>query len=176
MFGRRRFFFEWGTEPRGPFQRGDLKYVILEMIRDKPRHGYEVIRALEERSHGFYAPSPGAVYPTLQMLEEMGYVTASQQDGKKVYTITDEGRRFLDARKETAGDIADQIRSHWGPESAEQLGEMAREFARFGRAFGLRLHEVGPDKLRRIRDVLARALKEIEAIIEEREPPTTTRV
>ena len=59
MFGRHRLFFKFDFPP-GPFQRGDLKYVILDLIREKPRHGYEIIRTLEERSHGFYAPSPGA--------------------------------------------------------------------------------------------------------------------
>ena len=73
------------------FERGHLKYVILDLLKDKPAHGYEIIKALEERFHGFYSPSAGSVYPTLQLLEDMGYVKSSDQDGKKVYTITAEG-------------------------------------------------------------------------------------
>ena len=99
-----------GLWQESPFQKGDLKYVILDLIKDKPRYGYEIIRILEERSHGFYAPSPGAVYPTLQLLEEMGYITATQQDGKKVYTITEEGRLFLDTREEFAEGIKKHMR------------------------------------------------------------------
>src|SRR5438046_2756493 len=72
------------------FDRGDLKYVILRMLKTKPMHGYEVMRALEEESGGWYKASAGSVYPTLQMLEDQGYVSALDQDGKKVYTITDE--------------------------------------------------------------------------------------
>ena len=53
------------------FEKGDLKYVILDLLKDEPSHGYEVIRKLEERSRGFYSPSPGSVYPTLQLLEDM---------------------------------------------------------------------------------------------------------
>ena len=85
MFDRHHHF----SGRRGAqFGRGDLKYVILDLISEKPRHGYDIIRALEEYSHGFYAPSPGVVYPTLQLLEEMGQATVEQRDGKKVYTIT----------------------------------------------------------------------------------------
>ena len=73
------------TRPRRErlFQRGNFKYIILQYLRDKPSYGYEIMRALQERFHSFYAPSPGTVYPTLQMLEEMGHVTAREQDGKK---------------------------------------------------------------------------------------------
>lgn len=89
------------------FQKGDLKYVILDLIRDKPRHGYEIIRELEEKSHGLYTPSPETVYPTLQMLEEMGYASATERDGKKIYTITEEGLKFLGSvYKARAGDSA----------------------------------------------------------------------
>ncbi len=67
---RHRFFI--GPQREGPFQRGVIKYIILDYLKDKPSYGYEIIRALEERFYGFYVPSPGTVYPTLQMLEEMG--------------------------------------------------------------------------------------------------------
>src|SRR5204863_10191366 len=97
----------WGN-PNGNRERpgrGDLKYVILELLRDQPRHGYDIIRALEERSRGTYRPSPGSVYPTLQMLEDLGYVTSSQEEGKKVYSITEEGRRYLGEQQSTVDDI-----------------------------------------------------------------------
>ena len=76
------------------FERGDLKFVILRLVSRRPMHGYEVMKALEEESKGYYRPSPGSVYPTLQMLEDEGYVTVEEQEGKKIYTITDEGRRI----------------------------------------------------------------------------------
>ena len=77
------------------FQSGDLKFVILRLISQRPMHGYEVMKALEEESKGYYRPSPGSVYPTLQMLDDEGYVTVEEQDGKKIYTITDEGLIYL---------------------------------------------------------------------------------
>src|SRR5438045_8953860 len=91
---------------RGPFGdghrffgRGDMKYALLELLQERPMHGYEMMKALEERSGGFYVPSAGSIYPTLQMLEDRGLVTVVEADGKKVYTITDTGRALLTDRK-----------------------------------------------------------------------------
>ena len=89
--------FGWDS-PR--VRRGDMKYLLLEILKDGPRHGYEIINNLEGNFRG-YRPSPGSVYPTLQMLEEGGYVTSEQVEGKKVYTITDAGRKLLEERGES---------------------------------------------------------------------------
>jgi DNA-binding PadR family transcriptional regulator len=72
----------------------------LELIAEQPRHGYELIKALEERYGGFYRPSPGSVYPTLQLLEDEGHLTSETVDGKRVYTITESGSRLLAERDE----------------------------------------------------------------------------
>jgi DNA-binding PadR family transcriptional regulator len=77
------------------FERGYLKYALLDLLQERPKHGYEMMKDLEERMGGFYAPSAGAIYPTLQMLEDRGWATAETLEGKKVYTITDEGRHAL---------------------------------------------------------------------------------
>jgi DNA-binding PadR family transcriptional regulator len=104
-FGREgRFGRHWrgGYEPRDgrPFDSGDLRIVILAMLAEKPRHGYEIIKALGERVGGGYSPSPGVVYPTLSMIEDMGYATAAQeQGGRKLYTLTAEGEAFLAENK-----------------------------------------------------------------------------
>lgn len=96
----RRFFFGPGG-PGGPhmgprmFGRGDLKYALLEALRERPKHGYEMMKELEERAGGFYTPSAGAVYPTLQLLEDRGWVTSESVEGKRVYTITDAGKQAL---------------------------------------------------------------------------------
>lgn len=80
------------------FDHGDLRFVILALIAEKPRHGYEIIKAIEEKVAGAYSPSPGVIYPTLTMLEELGYVTVTASEGaKKLHEITDEGRAFLEA-------------------------------------------------------------------------------
>jgi DNA-binding PadR family transcriptional regulator len=80
------------------FAYGDLRLVILRLIAEKPRHGYEIIKAIEEQVGGAYSPSPGVIYPTLTMLEEVGHVTVSTGQGaKKLHTITAAGRAHLDA-------------------------------------------------------------------------------
>jgi DNA-binding PadR family transcriptional regulator len=160
------------------FEKGDLKYVILDLLKDKPSHGYEVIRALEERFRGFYSPSPGSVYPTLQMLEDMGYVTATQQDGKKVYAITDEGRKFLEENRQSVENIWGRVGGGWNPEFAGELHEIKHELMGLGRLFGREMHEgrLNQHKLHRIREVIAGAAREIENILEERDDPGRTRV
>jgi DNA-binding PadR family transcriptional regulator len=84
------------------FAHGDLRLVILHLIAEKPRHGYEIIKAIEEQVAGAYSPSPGIIYPTLTLLEELGYVTVSTGDGaKKLHAITPEGQAFLEANRRT---------------------------------------------------------------------------
>jgi DNA-binding PadR family transcriptional regulator len=78
------------------FERGALKYALLELLHERPKHGYEMMKELEEKMGGFYAPSAGAVYPTLQLLEDRGWVTSEAVDGKKVYKITPDGSKALD--------------------------------------------------------------------------------
>jgi DNA-binding PadR family transcriptional regulator len=111
-----------------PFQKGDLKYVVLDLLKEKPRYGYEVIRNLEEQSQGFYTPSPGVVYPTLQMLEEMGYATSQELDGKKIYTITEEGINFLAERKDSADEVRSQIKNRWGLRNIGKMAMVMKEY------------------------------------------------
>ena len=93
----------WGGERHGRnrvFDQGDLRLVLLQLIADKPSHGYELIKAIEERFGGGYSPSPGVVYPTLTLLEEMGFATvAPEAGGKKLYAATDEGRAELEKNR-----------------------------------------------------------------------------
>ena len=163
MLGRHNAFRPpW---PGRMFNKGDLKFVILGLIQDKPRYGYEIIRALEERSHGFYTPSPGTVYPTLQMLEEMGYVSAERQEDKKVYTITDEGRAYLVDQGDVAEQVKKHMREHWPPQHMTGAAETMKEFGRLGKLLAVQARSAGPDKLKRIREVILRACNEIEDII-----------
>src|SRR5438093_6319055 len=107
-FGPRGWGFRGGRGRRQWFGAGDMKYVILKLLKDKPRHGYEVMKELEERLHGCYSPSPGTVYPTLQWLEDEGLVRSREVDGKKVYEITEAGRKFLDENKDLVEEIFDR--------------------------------------------------------------------
>ena len=106
MRGKHRFGFPFLPGPgrwpgfEGPrVRRGDMKYLLLKILKDGPRHGYEMITELEKQFHGYRA-SAGSVYPTLQMLEEGGFVTSQEIDGKKVYTITEKGLELLKERGE----------------------------------------------------------------------------
>ena len=188
MFGPKAmkgFFGGWhragfGHGPRRGrmFEKGDLKYVILDLLKDEPSHGYEVIRKLEERSRGFYSPSPGSVYPTLQLLEDMGYVSATQRDGKKVYAITDEGRKFLQENQRSIKDIWGRFGGGWDPEVASELHEIRHDLMDLGKLFGQQMREgrVDQEMLARIRPVISDAAKEIENILRGREGPGTTSV
>ena len=86
---------------------GDLRLVALYLIEQQPRHGYDIIKAVEDRSMGFYSPSPGIVYPALTFLEEAGYVTSATEGNKKLYTITDTGRTHLDDNREAIDSTLD---------------------------------------------------------------------
>jgi DNA-binding PadR family transcriptional regulator len=106
--------------------QGDLRLIVIALIAQQPRHGYEIIKLLEEKTSGWYSPSPGIVYPTLTYLDEAGYVTAQSAGSKKLYTITDEGRGYLDQNR----DLADA-----GLERLDALGERAKRWRRMsGRA------------------------------------------
>ena len=103
---------------------GDLRLIALALIAEQPRHGYEIIKVLEEKTSGWYSPSPGIVYPTLTYLEEAGYVTAQAEGSKKLYTITDEGRAYLDQNR----DFVDAV--------LERLAAIGGKIARMRRRLG----------------------------------------
>ena len=177
MFGRfndegthaNPFERESGPSDRGSriFKKGDMKYVILDLLKDKPAHGYDITLALEERFHGLYSPSAGSVYPVLQLLEDMEYVTSVVGDGKKIYTITDAGKKFLADNTKTTEQIDGRLRGLWG------LGN--REYWQGVREAMGHLHELrhlivpmgksqDPAKIARLNEILVRTKNEIEQI------------
>ena len=87
----------------------DLQLVLLALLADRPGHGYELIKALEERSGGFYSPSPGMVYPALTWLEEVGYTNVAAEGAKKLYSITESGRAYLRENQDAADAMLDQL-------------------------------------------------------------------
>jgi DNA-binding PadR family transcriptional regulator len=164
MFRMHRMFQEnWGGKT---FQKGDLKYVILDLIRDKPSHGYEIIQRLEERSHGVYTPSPGAVYPLLQLLEEMGYIEGRQHEGKKIYAITNEGRKFLSDNKPFAESIKQQMRKTWSRSNTAEMREAMIGIGKIGRLIGRSYNHIDGEKMKKIRDIISQAYLEIEKMVE----------
>src|SRR5881394_2724796 len=152
--GRRR---QW-------FGAGDMKYVILKLLKDKPRHGYEVMKELEERLHGCYSPSPGTVYPTLQWLEDEGLVRAKEVDGKKVYEVTDAGSRFLEEHRDVVDDIFERVRDAVDRALGGGMVDVNRAVGRLVRAVyraGWKARDEAAR--RRLVELLERALGEVEA-------------
>jgi DNA-binding PadR family transcriptional regulator len=102
--GHRRLRGEgFGREGRRRMRRGDIRTAVLLALEDQPRHGYEVIQALEEKTGGAWRPSAGSIYPTLQLLEDEGLARSSEREGKRVYELTEEGRAEARSRVEQAG-------------------------------------------------------------------------
>jgi DNA-binding PadR family transcriptional regulator len=153
------------------FEKGDLKYVILDLLKDKPGHGYEIIRELEASFHGFYSPSAGSVYPTLQLLEDMGYVKSSEQDGKRVYTITEEGKMFLLEHQEIIGKIKDHMKDHihkWGlAGNKDEFRDMMYQVRDIFNLFKVRAKNMTPENIRKIQEVLRKAGQEIDTILKD---------
>ena len=109
----RRWQKEWGGGPRRRrgqvFESGEMKYVILRLLREKPRHGYEIIKEIEERFGGWYTPSPGTVYPTLELLADQGLVRAVETEGRKTYHITPEGAQVLKRLRASLGELQHEV-------------------------------------------------------------------
>ena len=165
-FGAKGWAGVWGSRGRRRqfFESGEIKFVILRLLKEKPRHGYEVIKALEERMGGCYTPSAGTVYPTLQLLEDEGYVRAVETDGKKVYHVTPEGERFLDAHSDVLDDIVGRVRDAVHDFAGGAMGELHGAFARVATTTFKRAWRRGPEDpaLKRVTEILKKAADDIE--------------
>ena len=151
----------------------ELQLVLLALLAEKPAHGYEMIRMLEERSGGFYAPSPGMVYPALTYLEEVGQAAVTPEGNRKLYSLTDIGRVHLDGRSEEAQAILDtlvriggrmsQVREAYAgldaadPKAADELHQSRHAL----KHALMRNRDCTPDEARRIARILDRATAEI---------------
>ena len=165
------------------FAAADLHLIILALLKDKPRHGYELIKALEERSGGFYTPSPGMIYPALTYLEEIGHATVEADGAKKLYSITDEGRKQLEENREVVdtmfreleqiGSRMEDVRRAFtgeGPRGRHDEDEEDQDPRGSREVFAARLdlktalrekRGSSPDEAKRIADILRRAAAEI---------------
>lgn len=175
-WGRGGGFWGPGGEglPRGRrLSSAELQLVILALLEQQPAHGYELIRALEERSGGFYAPSPGVIYPALTYLDEIGHAACEPEGNRKLYRITDAGREHLEANRASAEAILEALSRIGG-----RMEEVREAFAGVGdldpRASDdlhkarhalkhalMRKRGCGPDEARRIAEILTRAAAEI---------------
>jgi DNA-binding PadR family transcriptional regulator len=89
---------------RGRVRRGDVRAALLVLLAEQPRNGYQLIQEIEQRSDGIWRPSPGSVYPALQQLEDEGLVRADETEGRRAYALTDEGREYVEANRESLGE------------------------------------------------------------------------
>jgi DNA-binding PadR family transcriptional regulator len=134
-------------------------------------HGYEMMRALEEKSGGFYAPSPGSIYPTLQMLEDRGLVTVKEIEGKKVYSITDAGRAFLAEQQKEEGAFVGPPWMRWrergGHRPFPEMQALRSEAAEVMRLFTIagRMSLQDPQQLTRLRSIIEHTRKELTDMI-----------
>lgn len=173
-FGHGPFRGGWRSHGRGGFggregrmfDGGELRLVILAMIAEKPRYGYEVIKELGERVGGDYSPSPGVVYPTLTMLEEMGYAATSQDpQGRKLYAVTGEGEKVLADNKAEI----DAIFARFGASDESRFAgfiSVRRAMLNLRATVRLRLRgrAASPEQIQAIVDALDAAAKTIERI------------
>ena len=140
--------------------------MILRLLEEKPRHGYEIIKEIEERFGGMYSPSPGTIYPTLTMLEDLGYARAlPEESGKKIYEITDEGRAYLSENQPLIDDIFSKIADFAQSIFGEPMMDVHRGFKNIGRAiYASKSASRTPEQIRKIKEILDRAASEIEAV------------
>ena len=173
-----RWMGTWQADHHGPkagrgrrrqqlFEAGEVKFLMLELLREKPRHGYEIIKALEERMGGHYTPSPGTVYPTLQLLEDQGHIRAIEAEGRKVYELTASGLQFLDENRGTVDDILARVKGTMRDRASGPAAD-------FGVAMGRLVREAGADfrrawqrgdsaEVARIVSILERAMADLAA-------------
>ncbi|MBM0740941.1 PadR family transcriptional regulator [Phormidium sp. CLA17] len=148
-------------------RRGDVKFILLELLSHHPSHGYDLIKEMETRQGGFRRLSPGSVYPTLQMLEEGGFLTSVPEGGKRIYTITDMGRQLLADRNQQDNGSPNPAREAAAGKSqaftelrntATELATVVAQVARSGDV----------EQMNRVRDLLDQVKRDIYAILAER--------
>lgn len=153
------------------FEQGDLKYVILKLLEEKPRHGYDVIKELEEKSGGAYAPSAGTVYPTLQLLEDLGYASvAPEEGGKRIYSITDAGKQYLEQNKSTVEDVFDRLADVGASILSDAVMDINRAFRDVASAtYGpVRSYHKDTETATKVKEILERTARELRELVKDK--------
>ena len=161
--GRRRFGGEFGGRL---FDTGELRFVILSYIAEKPSHGYEIMKGIGEQMGGAYAPSAGVIYPTLSQLEDEGYATVVAEGGKKLYTITEAGRKELEANKERIDGLLKRIRQMGEAFGSGRAPQIMRAIHNFKLALKLRFGqgELTPEQIGKIASIIDAAARDVESV------------
>ncbi|MES2093677.1 MAG: PadR family transcriptional regulator [Actinomycetota bacterium] len=140
--------------------RGDVRAAVLSLLAEKPMHGYQIIQEIEERSNGAWKPSPGSVYPTLQLLADEGLISAEESNGRKTYSLTEAGRAVADAAAEQpapweAQNTRDSGRMTALPKAGLDLAQAAAQLGRTGT----------PEQVKKAVDVLEEARRKLYSIL-----------
>ena len=162
-----------GRDRKRMFEGGELRLVLLKLIADKPRHGYELIKAVEEMTGGEYAPSPGIVYPTLTMLEDMGFIAeAKSRTTKKIYEATAEGRAHLEENSDEIEYLIDRLEGHARNRRRGQRPEIGRAIGNLMTALRNRIVHDGWNEqlLEEVVDILDEAAQRIERVKDAKPP------
>jgi DNA-binding PadR family transcriptional regulator len=171
------FHFDFSDDGRGSgrrsrgrkrmFESGELRLVLLKLISDEPRHGYDLIRAIEDLTGGEYAPSPGVIYPTLTLLQDMGLIEEAEGEGaRKPFQITDEGRQHLEERADEADELIERL-TELAPDSRSEAGPaIGRAVKNLMTALSHRIGRDGLDEdlLHEIAAILDEAAQRIERV------------
>ncbi len=171
MRGRGPFGHDFGEGGRKRHRRGDIKFILLELIKEQPRHGYELIKVLEERYGGFYRPSPGTIYPTLQLLEDEGSLISETVDGKRTYKITPAGEAILEQHQQETGDersFRRGVEPNWETRadlrhSAMALLDSLMQAGRYG----------SPEQIKAVQELLKKTNQEVHQILAGHKPSDT---
>ena len=151
------FYKAWVKHPRR--EHGHLKYLVLLALQEQPRNGYEIIKTIEDK-HG-HALSPAVVYPTLQLLEDQSYVSSSELENKKVYALTDEGKKHLEENRERM----DQLNASLGQPRWNSLPGIGKRVASLAGTIFSNCNYLDDDKTKRIEDLLDETRKHVGDII-----------
>ncbi len=167
-----RFWEEGGPDGgrRPPIERGMLRYLLLDTLNDQPKHGYEIIKAFEERTGGQYAPSPGTVYPMLQLLDDQGMIRAEEGSDRRAYRLTEAGQTELAAHRATVDEFwaryVEASTPNFNPHEARFLAEETKELMQTiwnGAMYAMRRGDA--ETVRRIRTAVERCKGEVRDIV-----------
>jgi DNA-binding PadR family transcriptional regulator len=166
--GRGRGDFDRGFgEGRGRlFDAGEVRLVVLRLLSEQPSYGYQLMKTMEQSLSGGYTPSAGVIYPTLTLLEEEGLASASTEDNKKVYSLTDEGLAYLEANKEQVGELFERLEKAGRSFERGRSPEIMQAFLNLRGAVVARVsrESVKPEQIKKITEAINAAAKAIDEL------------
>jgi DNA-binding PadR family transcriptional regulator len=164
-FGR-EFGRGFGEGRERMFDAGEIRLVILRLLSAEPSYGYQLIKTMEARLGGGYTPSAGVVYPTLTMLEEEGLIAATLTDGKKVYSVTEEGLKYLEANKERVGQLFERLEETGRGFKRGRSPELMKAFMDLRGAVMSKMwrRNATPEQIKKIAEAIHKAAEEIDKL------------